>query len=93
MGWFSSGNNASPPTPKASNDGGYIAPDRSARTLCWEGRDAFFECLEKNGIIDSVKEDEKAKQLCAPELKEFEKQCAASWVRLCGIVETSSLGG
>ncbi|KAK3715571.1 hypothetical protein LTR37_004921 [Vermiconidia calcicola] len=70
----------SPPQPEPSKDGGYIAPDRSARAQCWEGRDAFFSCLDRNGIIDSVKEHEKAKKLCAPELKEFERHCASSWV-------------
>ena len=58
----------------------HIAPDRSARQMCWDGRDSFFQCLERHGIVDSVREDEKAKKLCAPELKEFEKYCASSWV-------------
>lgn len=85
MGWFGSSDStgsaqASPTAPEASKDGGYIAPDRSARAQCWEGRDLFFQCLERNGIIDSVKEDEKARQACAPELKEFETHCASSWV-------------
>ena len=80
MGWFSFGKETESHAPEPSNDGGYIAPDRSARAQCWEGRDAFFRCLEKNDIIDSVKEDEKARQACAPELKEFEKACASSWV-------------
>ncbi|KAK5114708.1 hypothetical protein LTR62_002282 [Meristemomyces frigidus] len=79
MGWLSSDKTIAL-APEASQDGGYIAPDRSARQMCWDGRDSFFQCLERNGIIDSVKEDEKAKKLCAPELKEFEKYCASSWV-------------
>merc|ERR1711877_11521 len=66
MGWFSTGNSqAAPPPPEPSQDGGFIAPDRSARAVCWEGRDNFFKCLERNGIVDSVKEDEKARQACA----------------------------
>ena len=86
MSWFGSSSSStaqSTPTlskPEASQDGGYIAPDRTARAQCWEGRDAFFQCLEKNGIIDSVREDGKARAACAPELKEFEKHCASSWV-------------
>lgn len=81
MGWFASDKPADAiAAPEASKDGGYIAPDRSARAQCWEGRDAFFQCLEKNGIIDSVREDKKAKEACAAELKEFERTCAASWV-------------
>ncbi|KAK4540864.1 hypothetical protein LTR36_008806 [Oleoguttula mirabilis] len=84
MGWFgssdSTGSQPSPTAPEASKDGGYIAPDRTARAQCWEGRDAFFHCLQQNGIIDSVKEDAKAREACAPELKEFETHCASSWV-------------
>lgn len=79
MGLFGS-SQPSPPQPEPSRDGGYVAPDRSARAVCWEGRDSFFKCLDRNSIIDSVKEDEKAKTVCAPELKKFEEACAASWV-------------
>lgn len=79
MGWFSSDKTESPQM-EPSNDGGYIAPDRTARAQCWEGRDNFFKCLDQHGIIDSVKEDEKARKLCAPELKEFERVCQGSWV-------------
>lgn len=82
MGWFSSSPSNALTAPEPSNDGGYIAPDRTARAQCWEGRDSFFRCLDKNGIVDSVKEDEKARKLCAPELKEFEAACASSWVCL-----------
>lgn len=78
MGFFTS--SPSPTTPEKSTDGGFIAPDRSARDKCWSGRDAFFKCLDENDIIDSVKEDEKARKLCAPELKAFEAACADSWV-------------
>lgn len=87
MGWFSSSSSspaadkpASIEAPKASNDGGYIAPDRSQRALCWEGRDGFFACLDRNNIVDSVKESEKAARLCAKENQVFEKNCATSWV-------------
>lgn len=82
MGWFGSNEaQTTPPAPEPSKDGGYIAPDRTARAQCWEGRDSFFRCLDRNGIVDSVKDDEKARQACAEELKEFEKGCASSWVR------------
>lgn len=69
-----------PTTPKPSNDGGFIAPDRDARAHCWEARDAFFACLDRNSIIDSIKQDEKARAVCGPEHVQFEKNCAASWV-------------
>lgn len=77
--WFSSSRPESP-APQPSNDGGYIAPDRSTRAQCYEGRDRFFECLDRNDILDSQKEDEKARKQCPAELKEFERVCPASWV-------------
>lgn len=87
MGWFStpspSSSSEKPATidaPKPSNDGGFIAPDRTQRQLCWEGRDGFFACLDKNNIIDSVKEGDKAASLCGQENTAFEKNCASSWV-------------
>jgi len=86
MGWFSSSPSStdqklpSVESPKPSKDGGFIAPDRSARAMCWEGRDNFFACLDKNKIIDSVKESEKAASLCGSESAQFEKNCATSWV-------------
>lgn len=79
MGWFSSDKSASQQM-EPSKDGGYIAPDRTARAQCWEGRDNFFKCLDRHEIIDSVKEDEKARKVCAPELREFERVCQGSWV-------------
>ncbi|KAF2717229.1 hypothetical protein K431DRAFT_288757 [Polychaeton citri CBS 116435] len=79
MGWFPS-STSDATAPKASQDGGFIAPDRTARQQCWDGRDSFFKCLDKHGIIDSEREDAKARQLCAPELAEFDRFCANSWV-------------
>ncbi|MCJ1240509.1 hypothetical protein MMC14_008512 [Varicellaria rhodocarpa] len=79
MGLFSSPV-ASHTSPKASSDGAYEAPDRSARRACWTARDAFFTCLDQNGIIDSIRNDGEAKKCCGGELKGLEKDCAASWV-------------
>lgn len=81
MGWFgTSSSQPSPPPPAPSQDGGFIAPDRGARAVCWDGRDSFFKCLDRHSIIDSVREDKKAREVCAPELREFESACASSWV-------------
>lgn len=80
MGLFSISSPSGPSNPETSSDGGYIAPDRTARAQCWDGRDTFFACLDRNGIIDSVREDAKAKAACAKELAEFERACAGSWV-------------
>jgi cytochrome c oxidase assembly factor 6 len=64
-----------------SKDGGYVAPDRNAREVCYESRDIFFECLDKNNILDAVREDEKSRQVCPQEVKDYERDCARSWVR------------
>ncbi|KAH8593934.1 cytochrome oxidase c subunit VIb-domain-containing protein [Bisporella sp. PMI_857] len=80
MGWFGSSEQKLP-EPKISSDGAPIAPDRTQRAKCWEHRDVYFDCLEKNGIIDSVKEKDKAAKECAAESKGFEANCASSWVK------------
>lgn len=83
MGWFGlTADKKNPADPEPSSDGGYVAPDRSTRAVCYEMRDQFFQCLDRHDILDSVKEDEKAQKVCGSELKEFEKSCASSWV--CG---------
>lgn len=77
MSWlpWSSGDSA-----KAS-DGGRIAPDRSSRARCWEGRDRFFACLDQHDILDAIKDDKEARQKCAKEIAEFEAACSQTWVR------------
>jgi cytochrome c oxidase assembly factor 6 len=82
MGLWSSSNKPSPPAPKLSSDGAPIAPDRSQRAKCWEARDAYFRCLDKNGIVDSFSEKEKAEKGCGVEGIGFEANCASSWVSL-----------
>ena len=80
MGLFSSA-----PThanPKASSDGAYEAPDRSARSICWSARDAFFECLDRNGIIDGIREKDAADKCCGKEARNLDRDCASSWVCL-----------
>ncbi|KAH8819796.1 cytochrome oxidase c subunit VIb-domain-containing protein [Xylogone sp. PMI_703] len=79
MGLF--GSSSSPPAPKISSDGAPIAPDRSQRAKCWEARDQYFECLDKNSIIDSLGEKDKAAKACGSEGKKFEANCATSWVK------------
>jgi len=57
-----------------------VAPDRNAREICYESRDIFFECLDKNNILDAIKEDEKARKVCSKEVADYERDCARSWV-------------
>lgn len=78
MGWFGSSETASKQVTPAETI--KEPPGRVKRAQCWDARDGFFKCLDKNGILDSVKEDEKARAACSSELAKFEQNCAASWV-------------
>ncbi|OCK78555.1 hypothetical protein K432DRAFT_356559 [Lepidopterella palustris CBS 459.81] len=86
MGWFSSGS-PSPPLPpkpadpKPSSDGAYVAPNRTSRALCYEARDAFFECLDRHSILDPITDKSAADKACGKLDEEFEKNCAGSWVQ------------
>ncbi|KAJ9650167.1 hypothetical protein H2198_010515 [Neophaeococcomyces mojaviensis] len=71
---------AQPEVPKTP-DGGFVAPDRNKRELCYESRDIFFECLDKHDILDAIREDEKARKACPTEVAEYERDCARSWIK------------
>ncbi|KAI1612361.1 cytochrome oxidase c subunit VIb-domain-containing protein [Exophiala viscosa] len=79
------GGTATPSQPESarpkSKDGGFVAPDRSSREVCYESRDLFFECLDKNNILDAIKEDGKARKVCSEEVTAYERDCARSWIK------------
>ncbi|XP_044255806.1 cytochrome c oxidase assembly factor 6 homolog [Tribolium madens] len=52
-------------------------PTKEDRNLCWSARDRYWECLNKNGIIDS-KDD---RGPCLEFRKLYEKSCSAQWVK------------
>lgn len=68
------------PEAKKAQDGGFVAPDRNKRELCYESRDIFFECLDKNDILDAIREDDKSRKVCPKEVADYERDCAKSWV-------------
>lgn len=78
MGLFSTP--TQPPPPKPSADGGFEAPNRVARAHCYKARDAFFECLERNAIVDGIKDKDRAQSVCGEEGKALDRECASSWV-------------
>jgi len=86
MGWFSS--SPSTPTPQAqaatptSLDGTYTPLKRNERKACWEARDTYFKCLDKNNILDAVKDADAALTNCPSENAKYEQDCATSWVCL-----------
>ncbi|KAI4860010.1 cytochrome oxidase c subunit VIb-domain-containing protein [Hypoxylon rubiginosum] len=61
---------------------GARAPDRTERKQCWDARDGFYRCLDKNNVVDSLSADGKkiADKQCATEHKAFEDNCASAWV-------------
>ncbi|GAA5830847.1 hypothetical protein JCM11251_001096 [Rhodosporidiobolus azoricus] len=71
MGWFSSSASSSATAPQEGT-----APDRSARAQCWDSRDRYFGCLEKNGVQVPGQEEGK----CTQEDGDYRAKCAASWV-------------
>ncbi|EMG49221.1 COA6 Cytochrome c oxidase assembly factor 6 [Candida maltosa Xu316] len=60
-----------------------FAPGKGERYKCWEKRDRFFECLDKEYIDNSLdsKELPKVNKQCGSQKKEFEGNCATSWVQ------------
>jgi hypothetical protein len=68
------------PVRAKSGDGGYVAPDRSARERCYESRDIFFACLDQQDILDANKHDAESRQKCPEEVAAYERDCAKSWV-------------
>ena len=65
MGWFGS----STPEP--------IVVSREGRQHCWDGRDAYFTCLDNSHVLKPGDEG----KACATEKIAYEKSCAKSWVR------------
>lgn len=59
---------------------GTRAPDRTERKKCWEARDGYFACLDKNGILDALKDEKAASKACGGENVVFERDCAREWV-------------
>lgn len=51
---------------------------REERQKCWQGRDAYFACLDKHGVLAPGEEGNK----CSSPKKAYEKSCAQSWVRI-----------
>jgi len=72
MGWFDWF--SSKPDPSSG-----AAPDRSQRQACWDARDAYYACLDKNFIL---KPGEEEKNICSREKKAYEGSCAKSWVSI-----------
>ncbi|KAL0945355.1 hypothetical protein HGRIS_000853 [Hohenbuehelia grisea] len=51
-------------------------PTRQERQKCWEGRDAYFACLDRVGVLKAGDEG----NACQAEDKLYQENCAKSWV-------------
>lgn len=40
----------------------------------------FFTCLDRNDILDAIKDDKEARRKCGKEIAEFETACSRAWV-------------
>lgn len=55
-------------------------PDKSKRTVCWEARDHYWECLDKNAPEYNINNSsEKLPKECQQLRKLFEKNCPSTW--------------
>lgn len=82
MGWLPWGS-SEPEGVKKTSGGAFEKPSRTNRAKCYEARDAFFECLDRNNILDSINTKAAlvaSKKACNAEDVVFEKNCAHSWV-------------
>lgn len=95
MGWLPWGSGSSEADGvKKTAGGAFESPSRSNRKQCYAARDAFFECLDKNNILDSINTKDgrtKAASFCGQLDQEFEKNCAHSWVSVPVHSEANSL--
>lgn len=55
-------------------------PLRDKRKVCYQARDSFFTCCDKNGIEDPLKDVITVQRLCRREKQRFEYDCISSWV-------------
>lgn len=51
-------------------------PDKAQRKLCWDSRDQYWQCLDKNNVKDSSDWPKECQEL----RKLFEKSCPNQWV-------------
>ncbi|KAL9080843.1 MAG: hypothetical protein Q9159_007500 [Coniocarpon cinnabarinum] len=79
MSWFRTTPQETP-DPSQNTDGSYKPLARSEREACWTARDAYFTCLDRNGILDSLKDAEEARRVCGAQEEAFARDCASSWV-------------
>jgi len=58
-------------------------PLRDDRRICYEARDTFFTCCDKNNIENPMKDQSAVERSCRKQKLRFEQECMSSWVREC----------
>jgi cytochrome c oxidase assembly factor 6 len=76
MGLFSS----STPDRATQVRSGKVFPTRAERLQCWASRDAYFACLDANGISDANADPAATRRACPAEDEAFSRDCAEKWV-------------
>ncbi|XP_055387976.1 cytochrome c oxidase assembly factor 6 homolog [Condylostylus longicornis] len=56
-------------------------PGKEERQKCWDNRDAYWACLDKNAPDHSSTSGEKIPDACAKLRKLFENSCPKQWVK------------
>jgi cytochrome c oxidase assembly factor 6 len=77
MGWLWGSSKPEQPTVASRQD----------REVCWESRDAYFDCLDKADVVKAGDEGTS----CSSQKTDYEKNCAKSWVSTLSYHSPSSL--
>lgn len=56
-------------------------PDKSKRQKCWDARDEYWKCLDKNSPDYSATSGQEGPSECLKLRKLFETGCPAQWVK------------
>ena len=70
-------NSKDSPSPTTMKD---EIPLRDQRQLCYQSRDAFFTCCDKNNIENPLKAVDAVQRSCKREKQKFDRDCIDSWV-------------
>ena len=55
-------------------------PLRDQRKVCYQARDEFFTCCDRNNIENPLRDIDTVQKLCRGEKRKFDKDCISSWV-------------
>lgn len=56
-------------------------PNKEQRKLCWDARDSYWQCLDKNAPQHQATSGAKEPSVCLQMRQLFQKQCPGQWVK------------